>query len=76
VTPGPIVAVVPRSAREATKMRKGLLKAGIFPPFVKYATGPKDGYFRFVISSEHSRKQLEKLIRLLTSHTGIRNHKR
>jgi glycine C-acetyltransferase len=61
ITPGPIVPVVPRSARDATRMREGLLRAGIYPPFVKYATGPANGYFRFVISSAHQRKQLEKL---------------
>jgi 7-keto-8-aminopelargonate synthetase-like enzyme len=61
ITPGPIVPVVPRSARDATMIRERLLKAGIYPPFVKYATGPANGYFRFVISSEHSRQQLETL---------------
>lgn len=66
ITPGPIVPIVPRSARDATIMRDGLLKAAIYPPFVKYATGPANGYFRFVISSEHSRKQLENLAEVLT----------
>jgi 8-amino-7-oxononanoate synthase len=65
ITPGPIVPVVPRSVRDATKMGEGLLKAGIYPPFVKYATGPANGYFRFVISSEHSREQLRKLVEVL-----------
>jgi 8-amino-7-oxononanoate synthase len=62
VTPGTIVPFVPRSASDVTLMQQGLLKAGIYPPFVKYATGPANGYFRFVISSEHSRKQLERLV--------------
>jgi 7-keto-8-aminopelargonate synthetase-like enzyme len=66
VTPGPIVAVVPRSPRDATRMRRELLKASIYPPFVKYATGPANGYFRFVISSEHSRQQLRSLLEILT----------
>jgi 7-keto-8-aminopelargonate synthetase-like enzyme len=66
VTPGPIVPVVPRGARDATRMSEELLKAGIYPPFVKYATGPVNGYFRFVISSEHSREQLEGLLGVLT----------
>lgn len=65
-TPGPIVPVVPRSARDATTIKKALLGAGIFPPFVKYATGPADGYFRFVISSEHSGKQLKELVKVFT----------
>ena len=67
ITPGPIVPVVPRNAGDAAQMREGLLKAAIYPPFVKYATGPANGYFRFVISSEHSRKQLERLLKVLTA---------
>lgn len=65
-TPGPIVPVVPQSARHAARIKESLLRAGIFPPFVKYAAGPANGYFRFVISSEHSREQLQSLIKVLT----------
>jgi 7-keto-8-aminopelargonate synthetase-like enzyme len=84
VTPGPIVPIVPRSARDATQMRQELLRTGIYPPFVKYATGPANGYFRFVISSEHSRKQLESLVSALSvrkkepadscERRGLKNH--
>jgi 7-keto-8-aminopelargonate synthetase-like enzyme len=66
ITPGPIVPAIPKSTRESNDMIRALLKAGIYPPFVKYATGPADGYFRFVISSEHSRNQLETLVHALT----------
>jgi 7-keto-8-aminopelargonate synthetase-like enzyme len=66
VTPGPIVPVIPRSARDATSINERLLRAGIYPPFVKYATGPVNGYFRFVVSSEHTRKQLERVVGVLT----------
>lgn len=65
ITPGPIVPVILRSGRDATRMRRELLEAEIYPPFVKYATGPADGYFRFVISSEHSCEQLEGLLNAL-----------
>lgn len=67
VTPGPIVPVIPRSARDASRLGDGLLKAGIYPPFVKYATGPARGYFRFVISSEHRPGQLETLLEVLSA---------
>jgi 7-keto-8-aminopelargonate synthetase-like enzyme len=66
ITPGPIVPIIPRSAREGNDIRRALLKAAIYPPFVKYATGPANGYFRFVISSEHTRDQLETLVHALT----------
>jgi len=65
ITPGPVVPIIPRNAKEANQIKRALLSAGIYPPFVKYATGPANGYFRFVISSEHSRIQLEELVGLL-----------
>jgi 7-keto-8-aminopelargonate synthetase-like enzyme len=62
--PGPIVAIHPRSAAQAQKLRKALLAAGIYPPFLRYG-GPRPGYFRFVISSEHTRAHLELLTNTL-----------
>lgn len=76
ITPGPIVPIVPRSASDATLISQRLLGAGIYPPFVKYATGPVNGYLRFVISSEHSRKQLEKLVGVLTKERKEERHKK
>lgn len=64
-TLGPILAVRPRSAREAAKLKRELLAAGIYPPFIRYPGGPAKGYFRFVISSEHSRRQLDGMIAVL-----------
>jgi 8-amino-7-oxononanoate synthase len=61
-TPAPIVSIVPRDAAEVAKMRKRLLSRGVFPSFIHYPGGPKGGYFRFVISSEHSQKQLDDLL--------------
>ncbi|MEI6780569.1 MAG: pyridoxal phosphate-dependent aminotransferase family protein [Verrucomicrobiota bacterium] len=65
-TPGPVVCLLPRDANGATRLRRALLAAGIYPPFMKYPGGPPSGYFRFAISSEHSRPQLEALVRILT----------
>jgi 7-keto-8-aminopelargonate synthetase-like enzyme len=64
-TPGPIVPVFPSNSRESALLRRALLVAGIFPPFIKYPGGPAAGYFRFVISSEHTRAQLDQLLRVL-----------
>jgi 7-keto-8-aminopelargonate synthetase-like enzyme len=66
-TPGPIVPVVPKSEEQARLLSKALLKAGIYPPFIRYPNGPTGGYFRFVISSQHSREQLDDLARVLVS---------
>jgi 7-keto-8-aminopelargonate synthetase-like enzyme len=61
-TPAPIVAIVPGGAAEAAHLRRRLLAHGVFPSFIRYPGGPKEGYFRFVVSSEHSRKQLDDLL--------------
>ena len=69
-TPGPIVSVVPISTQSAGRLRAALLEAGIYPPFIKYPGGPGGGHFRFAISSEHSRAQLQQLAETLTGIPG------
>jgi len=64
-TPGPIVPLLPRRRSEAARLHHALLEAEIFPPFIKYPGGPPSGYFRFVISSEHTRPQLDSLLEVL-----------
>jgi 7-keto-8-aminopelargonate synthetase-like enzyme len=63
--PGPIIQLIPRDPRHANSLNRSLLAAGIYPPFLRYASGPGHGYFRFVISSEHSRRQLDQLVKVL-----------
>jgi 8-amino-7-oxononanoate synthase len=62
--PGPIIRLPQMSEKENEKLKKNLFAANIFPPFIKYFNA--SGAFRFVISSEHSRAQLENLILVLT----------
>jgi len=64
-TPGPILAFFPKNARDSGRWRKELLRTRIFPPFVRYPGGPAGGYFRFMISSEHTRGQLNSLIEVI-----------
>jgi len=66
-TPGPILALRPTGDREAEQLKRKLLAAGIYPPFIRYPGGPASGYYRFVISSEHTRSQLDSLVRVLIS---------
>jgi 7-keto-8-aminopelargonate synthetase-like enzyme len=63
--PGPIIALIPRHHRTAATLRKRLLAAGIYPPWINYLGGPGNSYFRFVISSEHTPEQLQTLIGVL-----------
>jgi 8-amino-7-oxononanoate synthase len=65
VAPGPIIAIHTESERKSCALRKHLLAAGIYPPFLKYPGGAAAGYFRFVISSAHDRADLDCLINAL-----------
>ncbi len=66
-TTGPIVPLHAKTESEARALEKHLLAAEIYPPFVKYPGGDASGYFRFVISSGHSRAQLNRLIAALAA---------
>jgi 7-keto-8-aminopelargonate synthetase-like enzyme len=61
-SPSPIFPIVPNSSKEADFLKSRCLKRGIFPSFIKYPGGPENGYFRFAISSEHTREQLSALV--------------
>ena len=64
-TPGPVVPVHFSSDRKIADLKQRLLAGGIYPPFLRYPGGPAEGYFRFVLSSEHSRGQLDRLLDVL-----------
>jgi 8-amino-7-oxononanoate synthase len=61
-TPAPIVCIIPRTLAEVAKMKRRLLAREVYPSFIHYPGGPEGGYFRFVISSEHSQGQLDDLV--------------
>jgi 7-keto-8-aminopelargonate synthetase-like enzyme len=61
-SPGPIFPIVPGSEAEAERLKARCLASGDFASFIKYPGGPKNGYFRFAISSEHTREQLSALV--------------
>ncbi len=63
--PGPVLGFVPRSAKETTSLSYALLRRGIYPPLIHYPGGDAGGYFRFAISSEHTREQLHQLVEAL-----------
>ncbi len=65
--PGPVISVAPGNIRAVVSLERTLLAAGIFPSFIKYPGGAEKGYFRFVISSEHSRAQLDALVNALAA---------
>jgi 7-keto-8-aminopelargonate synthetase-like enzyme len=64
-TPGPILAAKPTTRAAAKSIKQLLLSSGIYPPLISYPAGPPSNYFRFVISSEHTRPQLKNLVDVL-----------
>lgn len=65
--PGPIVPVHRKTAKANKELKAALLRAKILPPLIHYPGSPAGGYFRFVISSEHTKLQLDNLARTLAS---------
>jgi 7-keto-8-aminopelargonate synthetase-like enzyme len=74
-TPGPIVRLPQVGPRAVRQLQDALMRAGIYPPFIKYPGGPVEGCFRFVISSEHSRAQLDAVARVLVGFPWSRRDK-
>jgi 7-keto-8-aminopelargonate synthetase-like enzyme len=61
-SPAPIITLVPPTAEQAAATCKRLIAHKVFPSFIQYPGGPPNGYFRFVISSEHTNNQLFDLV--------------
>jgi 7-keto-8-aminopelargonate synthetase-like enzyme len=61
-TPVPVIAFIPGYSAKGAATRRHLIAHRVFPSFVKYPGGPVGGYFRFVISSEHTQRQLDDLV--------------
>ena len=59
----PIIQIAPGSA----SLKRRLLRNKIFPTWIRYPGGPMGGSFRFAISSEHTREQLDLLAGVLAS---------
>ncbi len=70
-TPSPVIAVQARTVPAAARLRKDLLRRGIYPTLIRYPGGPPRGYFRFALSSEHTHKQLDALTASLLSVSGL-----
>jgi 7-keto-8-aminopelargonate synthetase-like enzyme len=63
LTSVPVAAITPKGAAHAAALRKALLAEKVFPSFIIYPGGPPGGYLRMVISSAHTKKQLDALLR-------------
>lgn len=60
--PAPIVSLEPKSTQQAARLERSLLAQRIYPSFIRYPGGPEAGFFRFAISSEHTPRELGRLV--------------
>jgi 8-amino-7-oxononanoate synthase len=67
-SPGPIIPLPAAPPAQVKALHRALLAAEIYPSFIQYPGGPASGYFRFVISSAHTRRQLASLVAILSKH--------
>ena len=52
--------------KAAMALRHRLLATGIYPSCIRYPTRSEGAFYRFAISSEHTREQLEQLVAALS----------
>jgi 7-keto-8-aminopelargonate synthetase-like enzyme len=62
VSPIPVIGLNFKNNNQNQILKNILIENKIYPSFIKYFNGPKNGYFRFALSSEHSDEQIEKLL--------------
>jgi 7-keto-8-aminopelargonate synthetase-like enzyme len=43
---------------QTEKLKNNLQEARIYPTYIFYPGGPKEGYFRFALSSAHSQEDI------------------
>jgi len=67
----PVLPVGGLPTWQLTALRQRLLDSKIHPPFIRYSSGDRAGFFRFAISSRHTTEQLEKLLECLRPLEGV-----
>ena len=63
--PRPLTPIVSVAPENPGVLRRRLITAGVYPPLIHYPGGPKRGYFRFALASEHSAAQVKNLAAVL-----------
>ena len=61
----PVISLECPAKKTAASRRRQLLANGIYPSCIRYPTGSEGAFYRFAISSVHTRKQLERLVNAL-----------
>lgn len=61
----PVVGVYPSSPQRARQLREALLRADIFPSFIRYLNGPPNGFLRLAVQAGHSPEDVKLLAGVL-----------
>ena len=65
-SPVPVISLRFTEEAQNRRLRTLLLEREIFPPFIHYPGAPAGGHFRFVISSRHTREELNRVVEALS----------
>lgn len=76
ISPTPVIGLSFRDENKNQLLKNILIENKIYPSFIKYFNGPKNGYFRFALSSEHSDEQIEKLYFCLKKFKRLKKNKK
>jgi len=63
----PILAIYSDSRKQKERLRAALKRLGVYPSLIRYPGAPEAEFFRFSISSQHSRRQLDQLVMAIKS---------
>lgn len=66
----PVVGVFPKSPGDSESIRRALLRAGIYPPLIRYLTGPVGGFYRFAVLADHTPAEVKRLAAALSECYG------
>jgi len=58
----PILAIFPEDRKQKEYLHAALQQEGVYPSLIRYPGAPKAEFFRFAISSQHTRNQLRQLV--------------
>lgn len=57
----PVTTFTPSGSADELRMRRALVRAGIYPSFIHYPGGASTGFLRLALSARHSRLEVERL---------------
>jgi 8-amino-7-oxononanoate synthase len=65
LSPTPTIPVLYNTKEQTEKLKVLLKKEKIYPTYITYPGGPKEGYFRFALSSVHTREEINAFLQCI-----------